>query len=266
VARAWCFLVAGLAGLALGACGVSSSKGAASDVPLAPFASKSGEVAKARVFVLKSKGVCDGCAEAISKMLFTERIPSQIVGPEQLKSSVGPRDAVVIGGSEPDADGEWTVKQDLMRARAFQWLKDHIYNGGRYVGICSGAYLTEAWIDQASGIRGLDIFPGRVANYSLGKKSQYVKTRWSRQGRERFTYFQDGPAFYPDPGAAVDVLGTFAKDGTIAAAVFPYGAGKVGVLSPHLEADKAWGDQAQIRDPDGLDYDLGIAAFRRVLD
>ena len=148
------------------------------------------------VWILKSSGVCDGCAEAISKMLFTVGIPSQILGPGQLKSAVKPNDLIVIGGGIPDSDGEWTIKQDLMKAGAFEWVKQHIANGGRYVGICAGAYLTEKWIDQDNGEHGLDIFPGKIDNYTEGKKTKYLLTHW-KNGVSRRVYFQDGPAMVP---------------------------------------------------------------------
>lgn len=218
------------------------------------------------VFILKSPGVCAGCAEAVFKMLSSAGIRSRVIGPELLKSSVGPRDMVVIGGSEPDEFGELTVKRDLVKAGAFEWLKRHIAGGGRYVGICSGAYLTEAWIDEASGEAGLDIFPGKVANYDEDKSTKFVRMRWLETGAERWVYFQDGPAFYPRPGAGVSVFGVFAKDGTAAAAMFPYGKGMVGVLSPHLEADESWAREEGLSDPDGLDLDLGIRVLRRLLD
>jgi len=249
---------------------VISGCGAAA-IAAAPVGTAPGVVVRAagaapRVFVLKARGVCDGCAEGVSKMLFAKGISSQILGTEDLKRHVGANDLLVIGGSEPDIYGEYTVKQELVKAGAFQWLKDHIRKGGRYIGICSGAYLTEAWINQQEGIKGLDIFPGKVDNYVLGTKSKYVRTRWVGERAARWTYFQDGPAFYPAPGAPIEVLARFTHDDTVAAAVFTYGTGKVGVISPHPEADRSWGDIHGIRDPDGVDYDLGVSVFRRVLE
>lgn len=234
----------------------------------APPGAAAPEAAAARrsVFVLKTAGVCDGCAEAVSKMLFTAGIRSQILGAEQLKAAVGPRDLIVIGGGDPDGEGEWTVKQALVKAGAFDWLKAHIAGGGRYVGICAGAYLTEEWIDRDAGEKGLDIFPGRIDNYMKDKSAHYILTRWGRARTKRWIYFQDGPGMWPRPGADIDVLGVFDKDGSAAAAVFPYGKGKVGVVSPHPEADEEWARVGGIVDKDGLDYDLGIELIRRTLE
>lgn len=50
-----------------------------------------------------------------------------------------------------------------------------------------------------------------------------------------------------------------------AAVIFPWGKGKVGLISPHLEADYDWTRDEQLKDKDGLDYDLGIQVVREVL-
>jgi len=131
------------------------------------------------VYVLKSSGICDGCAEAVSKMLFSAGIKSQILGPEDLKKSVKADDLLIVGGGIPGGEGEWTIKQDLMKVGAFEWLKRFIYNGGRYVGICAGAYLTEEWIDKNSNEHGLNIFPGVIDNYSkkINQQSMFNQCR-----------------------------------------------------------------------------------------
>lgn len=218
------------------------------------------------IWVLKARGVCDGCAEAVSKMLFTAGLRSQIIGPEQIKDAVGPHDVLVIGGSEPDADGEWTVQKELLRVGAFDWIKAFIRGGGRYVGICSGGYLTEAWIDQAANVPGLAIFPGKVDNYDKRDKStKFVQAHITRANARRWVYFQDGPGFWPRPGAPIEVLATYARGDAVAVAVFPYGKGKVAVSGPHYEADEGWAAQEGVVDRDGKDYDLGIEMFREVM-
>lgn len=218
-----------------------------------------------KIYVLKSSGVCDGCAEAISKMLFRGGISSQILGPEELRSAVGPRDTVIVGGGIPGGEGEWPIKQALVRAGAFLWLKDHIANGGTYIGICAGAYLAEKWIDRDGDEPGLDVFPGEIENYSKDKSAKIVRTRWDGAGGTRGVYFQDGPAFIPRKGAAVITAATFTKDRRPAAVIFPFGKGTVGLVSPHPEADDDWVKEARLKDADGVDYDLGIAFVRQVL-
>ncbi len=220
------------------------------------------------IYILKSSGVCDGCAEAISKMLFTAGIRSQILGPEQLKSSVQSSDLLIIGGGIPGGEGEWTIKKDLMKVDAFNWLKKHITNGGRYLGICAGAYLAEKWIDKETNEYGLNIFPGEIDNYSkIDKNAKYVLTKWNEQNVSRWVYFQDGPAFYPNANANIKVLATFSADETPAAVIFPSGKGKVGLISPHVEADYEWASEVHhSKDKDGRDYELGIKLVEELLE
>ena len=221
------------------------------------------------IYILKSSGVCDGCAEAVSKMLFTVGLKSQILGPSELKANVTTDDMLVIGGGIPNSDGEWIIKQDLVKVGAFDWLKSFIANGGRYVGICAGAYLTEEWIDKNLGEsgKGLDIFPGKIDNYSKRSKStKFLLTEWPDMGTKRWVYFQDGPAFYPDMNSNVKVLATYTADETPAAVTYTYGKGKVGLISPHLEADEEWAKMYKLTDKDGIDYSYGIAIFRQVLE
>jgi hypothetical protein len=217
------------------------------------------------VYVLKSSGVCDGCAEDVCRMLISGGIRSQILGPEQLKQLVGPRDVIVIGGSDPAGEGEWTIKQDLVKADAFDWLKQHIAKGGRYVGICAGAYLAEKWINQDAGEHGLDIFPGVIDNYSKNKSARLIRTHWNAQNIDRWVYFQDGPALIPDKGAPVTVLATFVKTKSPAAVIFSYGRGKVGLVSPHLEASQEWFQDDRLKPADGISYDLGLHFFNLIL-
>ena len=217
-----------------------------------------------RIYILKSSGVCDGCAESISQMLISEGITSQILGPGQLKKFVRPQDVVVIGGGVPDAEGEWTIKEDLVKVDAFDWLKQHIANGGRYIGICAGAYLTEKWIDQSAGEPGLDIFPGVIDNYSRNKSTQLMLTHWNQQNVDRWVYFQDGPAMILNADAKVKVFATFSKTNRPAALSFAYGKGLVGLISPHLEANEDWFKTYNLRITK-ISHDLGNSFFRDII-
>jgi len=218
-----------------------------------------------QIYILKSSGICDGCAEALSKMLFTAGIHSQILGPEQLKSAVGPNDLLIIGGGVPFADGEETIKQDLLKVGAFKWLKNHIYNGGRYIGICAGAYLTEEWIDKNANDHGLNIFPGKIGNYTKDEKAKLMSVQWKSTNKNRLVFFEFGPYLHPDPSATVKVYARFNQDNSPAALTYPYGSGKVGLISPHLEADQPWFDMYKLNNSDGISYDLGIEFVREVL-
>jgi glutamine amidotransferase-like uncharacterized protein len=82
-----------------------------------------------------------------------------------------------------------------------------------------------------------------------------VKVTW--RNRSRFMYFQDGPFFTLNRGAAgVSVLATY-TNGEISALVAPYGKGRVGVSGPHPEATGDWYRFNDVDDPDDYDADLG---------
>jgi hypothetical protein len=69
-------------------------------------------------------------------------------------------------------------------------------------------------------------------------------------------YFQDGALFRPRAGAGAMVLATYDTGGA-AAVVTAYGAGRVGLVGPHPEADRSWYTDADLTNPDGIRYDLG---------
>lgn len=231
----------------------------------APIPALAGAV-KRDVYILKASGVCPGCPENVAAMLKTAGIKTRIIAPEQLKDKVRPPDAVIIPGGIPGGEGEWTIKQHLVKAGAFQWLKQHIAKGGLYVGICAGAYLAEEWIDRENDERGLDLFPGKIDVYSQDRSARLMLTKWEARTNPRWMYFQNGPAFFPRMGADIQVLATFAENGTPAAVIFPYGKGKAALISPHPEADATWYAEDNLDDPDGVDADLGSYFVQQALE
>ncbi len=68
-------------------------------------------------------------------------------------------------------------------------------------------------------------------------------------------FFQDGPHFDIKRRSAT-VLATY-QNGTVAASVTPFGAGRVGVVGPHPEATRDWFTDAGLRVPRPLGLDLG---------
>lgn len=211
-----------------------------------------------KIFILKTSGSCPDCSEKIAKMLASEGIASKIIGAQNLKSEVGLQDAIVV----PGGDSEWDIKKDLLKAKSFTWLRDFIYNGGKYIGFCAGAYLTEKWI--LKGDKGLDVFPGQIKNYSQNKSSRAVNFKWGAQ-KPRAMFFQDGPAFFPKRGAKVEVLARFSESHVAAAVLFSFGKGRVGLISPHPEVDEDWYVEDNVKDADGIDYDLGLSFVKKAL-
>jgi hypothetical protein len=68
-------------------------------------------------------------------------------------------------------------------------------------------------------------------------------------------FFQDGPVFRLESGAPATVLARY-PNGEVAAVVAEFGAGRVGVVGPHPEADSSWYKNGLVN-PDGIRFDLG---------
>jgi hypothetical protein len=76
-------------------------------------------------------------------------------------------------------------------------------------------------------------------------------------------FFQDAPVFRLNRGAAATVLATD-DTGDFAAVVTAYGAGSVGVVGPHPEADQSWYTSG-LTNPDGIRPDLGYDLIQTTL-
>jgi glutamine amidotransferase-like uncharacterized protein len=116
-------------------------------------------------------------------------------------------------------------------------IQNFVKKGGRYLGICMGAYFTAS--------DALDLFPGQLEDYTTTSGASVtdedlnvvIPVIW--RGHTRHMFYQDGPDMVPNAGAHVTVLATF-SNGKDAAVVAPYGSGKVGISGPHPEASPDW--------------------------
>jgi glutamine amidotransferase-like uncharacterized protein len=133
-------------------------------------------------------------------------------------------------------------------------IRDWTKAGGRYLGFCLGGYL-------AGATPGFGLLPGDTDQYIASRqasvhteKDTLVTVNW--RGQDRTMYFQDGPTFKLRADANANVLATYRNDQP-AALVTPYGAGRVGVVGPHPEADQSWYSSARLTNPDGIRLDLG---------
>jgi hypothetical protein len=208
--------------------------------------------------VYRGPAGCAGCSEAVAALLKSDTLWNfnvMYVGPkEDISVLAGLRLSNVVLYAQPGGGGSVN--------RAFKKLKNDapairnfVFKGGRYLGICMGAYL-------------VDNDPG----YDLGlSTNQYIRTAGASvkttsdtrvpviwRGTNRMMYFQDGPYFIPDCNIAGQIILATYTNGKVAAMVQPYGKGKIGVSGPHPEADNSWYKAAKLKNPGGLDADLGI--------
>jgi hypothetical protein len=123
-----------------------------------------------------------------------------------------------------------------MRSHA-DTIRRFVHDGGAYLGFCLGGYL-------AGRDPGFALLPGDTDEYIQSHaaevtslKDTVIAVRW--RGHRRRVYFQDGPYFTIRRGARAQVLARY-ENGLAAAVVARSGAGRVGVVGPHPEADRGW--------------------------
>jgi glutamine amidotransferase-like uncharacterized protein len=203
--------------------------------------------------IYRGQASCAGCSEAVAALLRNnpKSFRTVFVGPTesvQLSPASLATAAVYAQPGGGSVDPAWRK----MRQHADD-IKNWVRGGGRYLGFCLGAYL-------AGATPGFALLPGDTDQYitSPGATVQdtddtVVPVHW--RGQLRHMYFQDGPVFELNSGSPATVLATY-DTGAFAAVVTSYGAGRVGVVGPHPEADRSW-YTGGLTNPDGIRPDLG---------
>ncbi|AXJ95975.1 BPL-N domain-containing protein [Sphingomonas sp.] len=197
-----------------------------------------------RVAIYRGPAACEDCAEALQRAIgaLDPRYHVDFVGPAE-RTDVTPatlRDYAIYiqpGGGQDIA----AARRALGAARA-RAIRDFVAHGGRYLGLCMGAYLADrsnlGLIDAD-----LDSEVGRPGSAATSEDDTIVPVRWG--GHAATLYYQDGP-FLPDAEAAgFRPIASYAN-GDIAAARYRRGAGVVVLSGPHPEADASWFDEAEI--------------------
>jgi len=111
-------------------------------------------------------------------------------------------------------------------------VRQYIRNGGRFLGICMGAY----WADKHF----LDIVDGVEAKQYIRRPNTCTKRYYSKavecnwQGDTDRFFFYDGPAFIGDE-RNFETIARYAN-GDPAAII----QGRIGLIGPHLEAEEYW--------------------------
>jgi hypothetical protein len=197
----------------------------------------SAQARRRTALVYRGPASTEGCPEAVAALLAS--------GPGGLDVRyVGPagdlplcpevlRTAVVY--AQPGGDALVPAYRRLRTDRGA--IRAFVAWGGSYLGFCLGGYL-------AGATPGFELLPGDTDRYidSDGAtvdhdRSTVVEVRWGE--RHRAMFFQDGPVFVLGDDGATTVLARY-PNGTVAAAVAPFGRGRVGVVGPHPEATDGW--------------------------
>ena len=194
-----------------------------------------------------------GCPEAVARLVESGPNPLRAVycGPGE-DVGISPETLATAAVYAQPGGGELAPAWEHMRQHAGV-LRDWIGGGGGYLGFCLGGYL-------AGATPGFTLLPGDTARYIASRDStvdttanSIVSVRW--RGVDRRMFFQDGPVFRLEAGAPASVLARY-PNGEVAAVVTEFGAGRVGVVGPHPEADNSWYTNGLVN-PDGIRFDLG---------
>ncbi|MFC4018405.1 BPL-N domain-containing protein [Micromonospora sp. GCM10011542] len=204
--------------------------------------------------VYRGPAACSGCAEAVAALLGSAPagFHTEYCGPDekrQISRSTLSEAAVYAQPGGGNVNPAWRRMRDYAEE-----IRGFVHDGGHYLGFCLGGYL-------AADNPGFGLINAKVGQYistdgaSVDSTDDVViAVRW--RGRVRHMYFQDGPTFALRSGAPGTVLATY-DTGAAAAVVTTFGAGRVGLVGPHPEADRSWYADAGLSNPDGIRFDLG---------
>jgi glutamine amidotransferase-like uncharacterized protein len=196
-----------------------------------------------------------GCPEAVAALLKSSRwgFDVRYVGPDE----DAPLSARALAGAALYAQpGGGSLSRGFRHLRHHRTaIRQFVRSGGRYLGFCLGGYL-------AGATPGFALLPGDTDQYIASPAAtvesdgnSLVQVCW--RGRQQTLFFQDGPYFWVRPNADATVVATY-PNGTIAALVAGFGAGRVGVVGPHPEATEDWYTDAGLVVADRLGADLGL--------
>lgn len=210
--------------------------------------------------VYRGSAGCDGCAETLAERLAGAPLHMEVtfVGPdEEVALDAGALDGIDLyvqpgGGDDiPAAAAEFP-------APFVEALQEWVRGGGRYLGVCMGAYLAG---NDGFGLipRQIDGEVGAPGFPVVDSADHLVAVTWD--GTRRWTYFQEG-ARLPERGAVVHAR---YETGDIAAARYVLGQGRIGLIGPHPEADGTWLKGSGLIDEDGDDWAYALPLVRQLV-
>lgn len=196
------------------------------------------------VAVYRGAAGCDDCSEVV-------RTAIEHLDPRYRVDFIGPQETIDITPAtlrryalyvQPGGGQDIPAALESLGDARVAALRDFVAQGGRYLGLCMGAYLADA-NNLALIPEELDSEVGRPGFAVTTIDDEAVAVRWA--GHDDHVFFQDGPYLPPSRARGFATLATYAN-GDIAAARYTFGQGIVVLSGPHPEADASWFDQAGI--------------------
>lgn len=210
--------------------------------------------ARAAVYRGHGAGSCDGCSEAVARLLGSGPTPLQVefVGPDEPRQLSPETLAGALVYAQPGGGDVATAWRHL--AEDADTIRQWVQGGGNYLGFCLGAYL-------AGSNPGFGLLPGAAIRYISSPGATVTSTSYTTvaidwRGQPKQMYFQDGPAFRLSPHAPATVLATY-PNGEPAALTASFGRGRVGVVGPHPEAELNWFGPTVVNPTDAMHPEVG---------
>jgi glutamine amidotransferase-like uncharacterized protein len=195
---------------------------------------------KKTILVYVENPMCSiDCADGVVDSLDTSIYNIKLVGPGSVpklkltQDLLESADIFVVPGGTGDAD-----KFHKSKLKAIgPMLKSYIHNGGRYLGICMGAYFAgDEYFNILSEKTNADRYVEMKDASVKHDKHAVVSVTW--KGKQIDLYFHDGTVFTGDKLIG-EIVATY-SNGAAAALIQSSGRGKIGVIGPHPEAQKWW--------------------------
>ncbi|PAV46784.1 hypothetical protein CK486_16715 [Pseudomonas sp. HAR-UPW-AIA-41] len=179
---------------------------------------------------------------------------------DDLPTQLGDARVFIIGGTDDDVEPLLQRFTPALRTT----LKTYLSQGGRYLGICGGAYLASlGWPEEDRFVEGLALVPAQSDGYDQDFEAKIYPVTWL--GETRQMYYQAGPSFaLAESPESVTRLAYF-EDRQLAALMSTFGAGKVAVSGPHPEAPDSWRAEALKGDQMDRNIDLALQLLRELL-
>ena len=225
---------------------------------------------KADVAIYAGRGTWDLSVEALERMFLWMNYSVELVGADYVNDIglAGFRILCIPGGDM------YEYAQDIS-PRGKENIRDFVYDGGGYIGVCGGAYFASEkvlWQGSQLPMTPLGLFAGTATgpineiipypNYTMCEvkiiDQGHLVTQF--EPRSEWMLYYWGPALIPNRDANVTILGNYGKGNQTAMLAFDYYQGRVFLVGTHPEIEEdsdrdgvSFGDEL---DDQGSEWDL----------
>lgn len=211
--------------------------------------------------VYSGPGSAEDSPEALAAVIARMGLePRYFEAPEELPKLLDAAVLLAVGGTDDDT----RELRESFSEKIVLAIRRFVANGGRYCGICGGAYLPSDHWQEDGLVHGFGLAPVSPDNFKNYPPPMLLPIRWG--GETRNMYYQLGPYFdILESDASLQVLAWY-DDESAAALTCAFGRGKVLLSGPHPEAPRAWIEDADLEVGDWQSSaDLLEAALRDLL-